>query len=88
MTLRNSKYKNRLLDKNLEKHLGAFGAVEIIGSMWCGKTWMAEAHGESKINLADTRIKSLIEVDQSLPFEGGRPHVIEGGPRRWQHSKL
>ena len=50
MTLRNSKYRDRLLDKQLEKHLRAFGAVEIVGSMWCGKTWMAEAHAESKIN--------------------------------------
>ena len=41
MTLRNNKYKDRLLDKRLEKHLRAFGAVEIVGSMWCGKTWMA-----------------------------------------------
>ena len=77
MSLRNSKYKDRLLDKRLEKHLRAFGAVEIVGSMWCGKTWMAEAHAESKINLSNTGIRTLIEADHSLAFEGGKPHVID-----------
>ena len=80
MTLRSRKYKDRLLDKRLEKHLRAFGAVEIVGSMWCGKTWMAEAHGESKINLSNAWTRSLVEADPSLAFEGGRPHVID----EWQ----
>ena len=48
MTLRNSSYKDRLLDKQLQKHLRAFGAIEIVGSMWSGKTWMAEAHSEAR----------------------------------------
>ncbi|MDR1271604.1 MAG: hypothetical protein LBK04_01210 [Clostridiales Family XIII bacterium] len=60
MTLRNSGYKERLLDTHLEKHLKAFGAVEIVGSMWCGKTWMAEAHGESKINLSSFQTRELV----------------------------
>ena len=68
MTLRNGKYKDRLLDKQLERHLRAFGAVEIIGSMWCGKTWMAEAHAKSKINLSVAGTRSLIEADRSLAF--------------------
>jgi len=91
MTLRNSKYKNRLLDKRLEKHLRAFGAVEIVGSMWCGKTWMAEAHAESKINLSNAVTRSLIEADHSLAFEGGRPHVIDEWqeiPSLWDETRL
>jgi len=91
MTLRNSNYKERLLDKRLEKHLRAFGAVEIVGSMWCGKTWMAEAHAESKINLSNARTKSLIEADYSLAFEGGRPHVIDEWqeiPSLWDETRL
>ena len=91
MTLRNSKYADRLLDKQLEKHLRAFGAVEIIGAMWCGKTWMAEAHAETKINLSNTGIKSLIEADHSLAFEGGKPHVIDEWqeiPPIWDATRL
>ena len=78
--LRNSSYKNRLLEKQLEKHLRAFGAVEIVGCMWSGKTWLAEAHAESKINLSAPNTKAMIEADNSLAFEGGRPHVID----EWQ----
>ena len=91
MTLRNEKYKPRLLDQNLQKHLRAFGAVEIVGSMWCGKTWMAEAHGESKINLSSSGIKSIIEADHSLAFEGERPHIIDEWqeiPALWDETRL
>lgn len=91
MTLRNSKYKDRLLDKQLEKHLAAFGAVEIVGSMWCGKTWMAEAHAASKINLSNTGTRALIEADYSLAFEGERPHVIDEWqeiPALWDETRL
>ena len=91
MTLRNSKYKDRLLDTRLDKHLRAFGAVEIVGSMWCGKTWMAEAHARSKINLSNAGIRSLIEADHSLAFEGERPHVIDEWqeiPSLWDATRL
>ena len=91
MTLRNSNYKDRLLDKRLEKHLHAFGAVEIVGSMWCGKTWMAEAHAESKINLSNIGTKSIIEADHSLAFEGGKPHLIDEWqeiPSLWDETRL
>jgi len=91
MSLRNNQYKDRLLDKRLEKHLRAFGAVEIVGSMWCGKTWMAEAHAESKINLSSIGVRTLIEADHSLAFEGGRPHVIDEWqevPSLWDDTRL
>ena len=91
MTLKNPKYKNRLLDKQLEKHLRAFGAVEIVGSMWCGKTWMAEAHAVSKINISNPQTRAIIEADHSLAFEGGKPHVIDEWqeiPALWDETRL
>jgi predicted AAA+ superfamily ATPase len=91
MTLRNSKYKDRLLDANLDKHMKAFGAVEIVGSMWCGKTWMAEAHGESKVNLSSRNIRELIEADLNLAFDGARPHIIDEWqeiPALWDETRL
>jgi len=91
MTLRNSHYRDRLLDKTLGKHLRAFGAVEVVGCMWCGKTWMAEAHAESKINLSNVGIRSLIEADYSLAFEGKQPHVIDEWqeiPALWDETRL
>ncbi|MCL2879926.1 MAG: hypothetical protein FWF29_06765, partial [Treponema sp.] len=91
MTLRNPEYKDRLLDKQLDKHLRAFGAVEVIGSMWCGKTWMAEAHAESKINLSNPATRAVIEADHSLAFSGGKPHVIDEWqeiPAIWDETRL
>ena len=91
MTLQNPKYINRLLDKQLKKHLRTFGAVEIAGSMWCGKTWMAEAHAVSKINLSTSGIRDLIEADHTLAFEGGKPHVIDEWqeiPALWDETRL
>ena len=91
MTLRNANYKDRLLDKTLTRHLRAFGAVEIVGSMWCGKTWMAEAHGASKINLSNSGVRSMIEADYSLAFEGDKPHIIDEWqevPALWDEARL
>ena len=91
MTLRNPYYKDRLLDMRLVKLLRAFGAVEIVGCMWCGKTWMAEAHAESKINLSNVGMRSLVEADASLAFEGGKPHVIDEWqevPSIWDETRL
>jgi len=91
MRLRSPEYKERLLDKQLKNHLRAFGAVEIIGSMWCGKTWMAEAHAESKINLSNLKTRAIIEADTSLAFDGGKPHVIDEWqeiPALWDETRL
>jgi len=91
MSLRHKEYKDRLLDKTLEKNLSAFGAVEIIGSMWCGKTWMAEAHANSRINLSTPGIKTIVEEDHSLAFEGDKPHVIDEWqevPALWDETRL
>jgi len=91
MKMRNPDYKDRLLDKQLKNHLRAFGAVEIIGSMWCGKTWMAEAHAESKINLSNPETRTIIEAEHSLAFEGGKPHLIDEWqevPALWDETRL
>ena len=91
MSLRNDNYRDRLLDETVKKHLQAFGAIEIVGSMWCGKTWMAEAHGESKINLSNARLRALVEADNSLALDGGSPHIIDEWqevPALWDEVRL
>lgn len=40
-------YLPRVVDEQVERYLGTFGAVEIAGTKWCGKTWTALAHGAS-----------------------------------------
>lgn len=91
MSMRNIGYKDRLLDKTLEEHLRTFGAVEIVGCMWCGKTWMAQAHAQTGINLSDKNIRTLIEADNTLAFEGDRPHLIDEWqeiPYLWDATRL
>jgi len=73
-------YKPRIVDNLLKRYLDVFGAVEIVGCRWCGKTWTALAHGNSVIKLDDAQTRSLIEADPDLAFEGEPPHVID----EWQ----
>ena len=40
-------YIPRIVDAQLERYLDIFGAVEIEGTKWCGKTWTARQHGAS-----------------------------------------
>jgi predicted AAA+ superfamily ATPase len=68
------------MDSRLELLLSAFGAVEVVGTMWCGKTWMADAHAMSKISLAQKSSRELAEADYSLALMGDRPHEID----EWQ----
>jgi len=52
---------------------------------------MAEAQADSKINLSNTGIRSLVEADHSLAFEGGKPHVIDEWqeiPPLWDATRL
>jgi predicted AAA+ superfamily ATPase len=64
----------------MDKLLRAFGAVEVVGSMWCGKTWLADAHGNSKISLVSRGIRDMVAADSSLAFSGETPRVID----EWQ----
>lgn len=40
-------YLPRVVDEQVERYLSLFGAVEISGTKWCGKTWTALMHGKS-----------------------------------------
>jgi predicted AAA+ superfamily ATPase len=70
----------RLIDESVERYLKAFGAVEIVGAKWCGKTWAALAHAESEIHLDDQRMRELAEADLTLALEGKPPHLVD----EWQ----
>ena len=40
-------YRHRLIEKELNDQLRAFGGVCIEGPMWCGKTWLGLNVSES-----------------------------------------
>lgn len=58
-------YWNRIVDKELELRLEAFGATLIVGPKWCGKTKLKE-HILWKLRLL--RIKILIKHKKQRAF--------------------
>ncbi|MDE8703504.1 DUF4143 domain-containing protein [Adlercreutzia equolifaciens] len=75
-------YLPRVVDARVEEYLSIFGAVEIAGTKWCGKTWTACAHGSS-ITYVD-RVLPLVKSDPGAALAGDRPHVID----EWQRAPL
>lgn len=71
-------YLPRIADAQLADHLRLFGAVEIAGTKWCGKTWTALKHGSSITYVDEDR--ELIRADPKLALIGEAPHVID----EWQ----
>ena len=78
------KYKPRIVDRQVEKYLSAFGAVCIEGPKWCGKTWTSSYHSKSEIYIGDPagnfQNRQLAELSPSLVLEGEAPRLID----EWQ----
>ncbi len=79
-----SLYKPRLIDKQIESCLKAYGALYIFGAKWIGKTWAGRKHSNSEFLLMNPngnyQNKRLAETDISLIFEGSMPRLID----EWQ----
>ena len=73
-------YLPRVADKKVERYLRLFGAVEIAGTKWCGKTWTALEHAAS-VSYVDLSL-ALAKDDPSAMLIGKRPHVID----EWQRA--
>lgn len=73
-------YAPRLQDGALERALETFGAVEVAGTMWCGKTWTSLAHGASVTRVGRPGVARVAEADPSAALVGEAPHVID----EWQ----
>lgn len=69
---------NRHAGVLVERMLKSFGAIELRGPRWCGKSWTAEAFGKSLTRV--DRNAELFEDDPTLALQGDRPHVID----EWQ----
>lgn len=77
-------YLPRVVDAQVERYLKVFGAIEIAGTKWCGKTWTALRHGKS-VSYVDDDL-DLARADPSLMTLGAQPHVIDEwqqAPRIW-----
>jgi predicted AAA+ superfamily ATPase len=73
-------YLPRIVDAQINKYLSLFGAVEIAGTKWCGKTWAARAHGASITYVDRGNNPQVIASDSQIALQGDRPHVID----EWQ----
>lgn len=79
-TLTNKGYKKRLIEERLDTLLESFGAVEIQGAKWCGKTWLAQSRAKSQTKLDVENERAAAELDAALALAGETPHLID----EWQ----
>lgn len=77
-------YLPRIVDKQLEEYLEAFGAVCVEGPKWCGKTWTSSYHSRSEIFIGDPagnfQNRQLAQLSPALVLEGEMPRLID----EWQ----
>lgn len=77
-------YRPRIIDKQVEEYLSAFGAVCIEGPKWCGKTWTSAFHSKSEIYIGDPagnfQNRHLAELSPELVLDGDTPRLID----EWQ----
>jgi predicted AAA+ superfamily ATPase len=73
-------YMPRLIEGEVSELLQIFGAVEIDGPKWSGKTWLALNHSQSVIHLGDDEKAALAQADVDLALAGALPHLID----EWQ----
>ena len=79
-TLRRDDYLPRVVDGRLATLLRSFGAVEIVGPKWCGKTWTALSQARSVDRLDDPVMFDAAQTDPALVLMGDEPHVVD----EWQ----
>lgn len=78
--LRPDGYIPRLCDDTLSRALETFGAVEVAGPMWCGKTWTSLSFGKSVSRIGRATVRRIAEADPAAVLLGEKPHVID----EWQ----
>ena len=82
--MKESEYRPRIIDKQIEEYLSVFGAVSIEGPKWCGKTWTSAYHSKSEIYIGDPannfQNRKLAELSPDLVLEGDAPRLID----EWQ----
>lgn len=73
-------YLPRLADKTLATLVKAFGAVQVNGPKWCGKTWTCRTVAQSETRLDNAEMRTLVQADPRLALRGERPHLVD----EWQ----
>jgi predicted AAA+ superfamily ATPase len=79
-TLKQKNYQPRLIDDHISMLLSVFGAVQIDGPKYCGKTWTAKAHSNSELRLDNKENRALAIADPNIVLKGESPRLID----EWQ----
>lgn len=79
-SMRPEGYRPRIVDAQIERYLRLFGAIEVSGTRWCGKTWSSLAHGASVTYVDRGGNLELTRADPSYALAGEAPHVVD----EWQ----
>jgi len=84
----NARYLSRVIDKEIESYLEAFGAILISGPKWCGKTTSASMKSKSILKLQDPdKSQGFLLTAQTKPsllLEGEKPRLID----EWQMAPV
>jgi predicted AAA+ superfamily ATPase len=84
-------YKQRISDKELQRKLGASGAVLIRGAKACGKTESAKQLAKSVLNVdRDLQIQALISTAPKHLLVGETPRLIDEWqvqPKLWDYIR-
>ena len=70
-------YLPRIADMGVSRLLDEFGAVEIVGPMWCGKTWTSLSFASSVTRIGREAERSLARADPTTA-------LVCGGESRMQ----
>lgn len=81
-------YLQRVVDRELQLRLDAFGATLIVGPKWCGKTTTGEKHARSVLKMQDPDMRegylATAKVKPSLLLKGDTPRLID----EWQEAPV
>ncbi len=81
-----NKYISRIVDSQLEFKLQTFGAVNVVGPKWCGKTTSSEQIAKSALKLQKDPNKSALietaEINPTALLKGLKPRLID----EWQDA--
>lgn len=70
-------YLNRLVDKKIVRYLEVFGAINIEGPKWCGKTWTSLNVANEAIYLDKEETKNMALLDIDTVLKGKSPLLID-----------
>jgi predicted AAA+ superfamily ATPase len=77
------KYHNRIIDKLVDRHMKASGALLIRGPKGCGKTETARYHSKSEILIDDgPQVETAMQSDPAILLQGAVPRLID----EWQEQ--